>query len=56
MADAEDFAVCLPNGYGFVCNYLAEVFHLLRRLDLGAVIEEMVDLDAGGDGSKNAVK
>lgn len=44
------------NGYGFVSDYLAEVFHLLRRLNVGAVIEEMVDLDAGSDRSKNAVK
>lgn len=44
------------NGYGFVSDYLAEVFHLLRRQNVGAVVEEMVDLDAGGDRSKNAVK
>jgi ATP-dependent Lon protease len=44
------------NGYGFVSDYLAEVFHLLRRLNVGAVVEEMVYLDAGGDRSKNAVK
>lgn len=44
------------NGYGFVSDYLAEVFHLLRRLNVGAIIEEMVDLDAGSDRNKIAIK
>lgn len=43
-------------GYGFVSDYLAEVFHLLRRQNVGAIIEELVDIDAGGERNKTAIK
>jgi ATP-dependent Lon protease len=42
--------------YGFVSDYLAEVFHLLRRHNLGTVVEELVDLDAGSDRNATAIK
>jgi ATP-dependent Lon protease len=43
-------------GYGFVSDYLAEVFHLLRRHNVGAAIDEMAVLDAGSDRNKTAIK
>jgi len=43
-------------GYGFVSDYLAEVFHLLRRQNFGAVIDEHADLDVGSDRNVMAIK
>ena len=42
-------------GYGFVCDYLAEVFHLMRRYNMGTVVEELTELDTDSDRSKTAV-
>lgn len=44
------------NGYGFVSDYLAEVFHMLRRWNMGAIVDEMVDLHTGGDRNRTAVR
>lgn len=43
-------------GYGFVSDYLAEVFHLMRRHNVGSVVDEMADLDAGSDRNRTAIK
>jgi ATP-dependent Lon protease len=43
-------------GYGFVSDYLAEVFHLLRRVNLGTVVEEFASIDAGSDRNATAIK
>lgn len=43
-------------GYGFVSDYLAEVFHRLRRHNYGAVIDEHISLEVGSDRSRTAVR
>jgi hypothetical protein len=43
-------------GYGFVSDYLAEVFHLLRRQTYATVVEELADLDAGSERNSTAIK
>jgi len=42
-------------GYGFVSDYLAEVFHLMRRHNMGTVVEELAELDTDSDRSKVAI-
>ncbi len=44
------------NGYGFVSDYLAEVFHRLRRHNLGTVVDQIADLDVGSDRNQTAIK
>ena len=43
-------------GYGFVSDYLAEVFHLMRRHNVGSVVDEMANLEAGSDRNRTAIK
>ncbi len=43
-------------GYGFVSDYLAEVFHLLRRQNYGAIIDERVTLNVGSDRNRTAIR
>ncbi len=44
------------NGYAFVGDYLAEVFHRLRRHNLGTVVDQLADLDVGSDLNQTAIK
>jgi len=43
------------NGYGFVSDYLAEVFHMLRRYNMATVIDQLAQLDSDSDRSKTAI-
>lgn len=44
------------NDYGFVSDYLAEIFHLLRRHNVGAVVDQHIEVDGGSERNRTSIR